>query len=122
MANRFGKGVPCLSVENCDEAIRYYCEVLGFRKDFDDAVLGRDVTLYAGVSRDELALTLNQHPPTWAGHRGLRRRGRGRAARGVRRQRRERAAPAAKDEPWGARGMMVLDLEGYQLGFESPIR
>jgi uncharacterized glyoxalase superfamily protein PhnB len=35
MPNRFSKGVPCLSVKSCDEAIRYYCEVLGFEKDFE---------------------------------------------------------------------------------------
>ena len=63
MPNKFAKGVPCLSVKDCPAAILYYCDVLGFQKDFDDAVLGRDVTLFAGVSRDEFALTLNQHPP-----------------------------------------------------------
>src|SRR5437764_5703282 len=42
-----------LPVKDCREAIRYYCEVLGFQKDFDDAVLGVPVTLFAGVSRDE---------------------------------------------------------------------
>ncbi len=54
-----------MSVKGCPEAIRYYCDVLGFQKDFDDAVLGRDVTLFAGVSRDEFALTLNHTCPTW---------------------------------------------------------
>ena len=39
---RFQQAVPSLPVKDCAEAIRWYCDVLGFTKDFDDAVLGRD--------------------------------------------------------------------------------
>jgi uncharacterized glyoxalase superfamily protein PhnB len=60
-ANRFRKAVPSLPVEDCTEALRYYCDGLGFKKDFDDAILGREKTLFAGVSRGERAITLNQH-------------------------------------------------------------
>jgi len=60
-ANRFQRGVPDMPVKDCEAAIRYYVNVLGFKKDFDDAVLGRDKTMFAGVSRGECALTLNQH-------------------------------------------------------------
>ncbi len=36
LPNKFAKGVPCLSVKDCPAAILYYCDVLGFQKDFDD--------------------------------------------------------------------------------------
>ncbi len=121
MPNKFAKGVPCLSVKDCPAAILYYCDVLGFQKDFDDAVLGRDVTLFAGVSRDEFALTLNQHPP-YVGPlivgcdvddvdqlcEEFR-------ARGV------KILLPPQDEPWGERHMAIEDLEGHELHFSSRI-
>jgi uncharacterized glyoxalase superfamily protein PhnB len=120
--NRFRKAVPALPVEDCVAAIRYYCDALGFRKDFDDAVLGRDVTLFAGVSRDECELTLNQHESQsytmivgcevddadrlFEEYR----------ARGV------RVLLPPQDEPWGERHMAVADLDGHELHFSSKLR
>jgi uncharacterized glyoxalase superfamily protein PhnB len=118
-ANRFKKGVPCIPVKDCDEAIRYYCEVLGFKKDFDDAILGRDKTLFAGVSRGECELTLNQHDgqdyTLTMGcevddvdllHEEF-------SSKGV------TITLPPQDEPWGERHMTISDLYGHQLNFSS---
>jgi len=109
-------------VKDCREAIRFYCEVLGFEKDFDDAVLGRDTTLFAGVSRGECAITLNQHDRqdyrATIGcevddvdllHREYK-------SRGVT----IRLEP--QDEPWGERHMAIADLFGNEIQFSSTKR
>ncbi len=119
--NRFGQAVPSVPVADCAAAIRYYCNVLGFRKDYDDAVLGRDVTLFAGVSRDACALTLNQHDgqdytltigceveDVDALYEEYR-------ARGV------KILLAPQNEPWGERHMAVADLDGHELHFSTPL-
>jgi uncharacterized glyoxalase superfamily protein PhnB len=121
-ANHFRKAVPSLPVRSCPEALRYYCEVLGFVKDFDDAILGRAETLFAGVSRGDCALTLNQHDRQECRltigcevddvdllHEELR-------SRGV------RILLAPQDEAWGERHMAIADLYGHELHFSSPIR
>lgn len=43
------------------KALEYYCEVLGFKKYFDDAILGVERTMFAGVSRNRCSLVLDQH-------------------------------------------------------------
>jgi uncharacterized glyoxalase superfamily protein PhnB len=121
--NRFQKGVPDMPVKDCEAALRYYIDVLGFKKDFDDAVLGRDRTWFAGVSRGDCALTLNQH--------GVAARSPGMLscdvddvdllceeylACGVK----VKTPPA--DMPWGQRGFSIEDHEGNELHFSSPLR
>src|SRR3954470_14179717 len=59
--NRFRKAIPSLPVRDCVKAVRYYCEVLGFKKYFDDAILGVERTMFAGVSRNSCSLVLDQH-------------------------------------------------------------
>jgi uncharacterized glyoxalase superfamily protein PhnB len=118
-SNRFRKAVPSLPVKDCSEAIRYYCEVLGFKKDFDDAVLGRDRTLFAGVSRGECEITLNQHD-----------RQDYRATVGcevddvdlLHAEYKSRGVTITldpQDEPWGERHMAIADLFGNQIHFSS---
>lgn len=119
--NRFQPAVPSLPVRDCAAAVRYYCDVLGFEKDFDDAVLGRDVMLFAGVSRDACALTLNQHDSQEchltigcevddvdALYEEYR-------ARGV------KILLPPQNEPWGERHMAIEDLEEHALHFSSPL-
>ena len=119
MANRFRKAVPSLPVKDCAEAIGYYCSVLGFEKDFDDAILGRDKTLFAGVSRGECQITLNQHD-----------RQEYRATLGcevddvdrLHEEYRSRGVTillAPQDEPWGGRHMAIADLYGHEIHFSS---
>jgi uncharacterized glyoxalase superfamily protein PhnB len=118
-ANRFRKAVPSLPVKDCTEAIRYYCEVLGFEKDFDDAILGREKTLFAGVSRGECALTLNQHD------RQEYRATVGCEVDDVDRLHAEYASRGVtiildpQDEPWGERHMAIADLCGNEIHFSS---
>lgn len=38
--NHLQKAVPSVPVKDCAEALDYYCDVLGFQKDYDDSVLG----------------------------------------------------------------------------------
>jgi uncharacterized glyoxalase superfamily protein PhnB len=109
-------------VEDCTAAIHYYCEILGFQKDFDDVILGREEPLFAGISRDECEITLNQHDRQEARltvgcevedvdllHEEYH-------ARGV------KIVLPPKNEVWGKRHMAVEDLDGHQLHFSSPIR
>jgi uncharacterized glyoxalase superfamily protein PhnB len=113
--------VPSLPVKSCAEAIRFYCDVLGFRKDFDDAVLGLggEQALFAGVSRGECAITLSQHDrqeyratigcevdDVDGLHQELR-------SRGV------TIVLAPQDEPWGERHMAIADLYGHEIHFSS---
>jgi uncharacterized glyoxalase superfamily protein PhnB len=120
-SNAFRKAVPSLPVKDCPAAIRYYCDVLGFKKDFDDAILGVDKTLFAGVSRAECALTLNQHDRqdyrATVGcdvddvdllHEEYR-------ARGV------KIIFSPRDEVWGQRHFAIADLYGHEIHFSSPI-
>jgi uncharacterized glyoxalase superfamily protein PhnB len=117
--NRFRKAVTSLPVKDCSEALRYYCEVLGFQKDFDDAVLGRDVTLFAGVSRGDCAITLNQHD------RQDYRATVGCEVDDVDLLHRELEACGVtilldpQDEPWGERHMAIADLYGNEIHFSS---
>ncbi len=119
LGNRFRKAVPSLPVKDCSEAIRYYCEVLGFVKDFDDAILGREKTLFAGVSRGECELTLNQHDRQECRltvgcevddvdllHQEY-------SSRGV------SIILPPRDEPWGERHMAIADLYGHEIHFSS---
>ena len=123
-ANRFRKAVPSLPVKDCSEAIRFYCDVLGFQKDFDDAILGLGgkQALFAGVSRGECAITLNQHD-----------RQDYRATVGcdvddvdlLYEEYRSRGVTillAPQDEPWGERHLAIRDLDGHALNFSSKIR
>ncbi len=116
---RFRTAVPSLPVKNCTEAIRYYCDVLGFKKDFDDAILGRDTTLFAGVSRGEFEITLNQHD-----------RQEYHATVGCEvddvdqlyAEYKSRGATIVLDpqyEPWGERHMAIADLYGNEIHFSS---
>jgi uncharacterized glyoxalase superfamily protein PhnB len=118
-ANRFRKAVPAVPVRDCSEALRCYCEVLGFKKDFDDSVLRVEKTLFAGVSRGECALTLNQHDRQEYRltigcevddvdllHEEYR-------SRGV------TILLAPQDEPWGERHMAIADLYGHEIHFSS---
>jgi uncharacterized glyoxalase superfamily protein PhnB len=123
-ANRFRKAVPALPVKDCPAAIRFYCDVLGFQKDFDDAILGLggEKTLFAGVSRGDFEITLNQHDRQdyhatlgcevddvdllYEEYR----------SRGV------TIVLEPQDEPWGERHMAIADLYGHVLNFSSKIR
>jgi uncharacterized glyoxalase superfamily protein PhnB len=120
--NHFKKAVPSLPVKNCSDAIRYYRDVLGFKKDFDDEILGFGETLFAGVSRGECALTLNQHEQQDY-----------RMTVGIEiddvdllheelRAKQAKILFAPRDEVWGARHMAVEDLYGHELHFSSPMR
>lgn len=117
--NRFQNAVPSIPVKDCIEALRYYCETLGFKKDYDDAVLGREKTLFAGISRGACELTLNQHDRQEYRltigcevddvdllHEEY-------AARGV------PIILAPQDEPWGERHMAITDLCGHEIHFSS---
>ncbi len=119
--NRLGKAVPSLPVRSCVDSLAWYCEKLGFRKDFDDAVLGRDEILFAGVSRDEFHITLNQHDEQGcivivgcdvadvdALYEELKERG-------------VEILLRPQDEPWGERHMAIVDPDGNELHFSSPI-
>jgi steroid delta-isomerase-like uncharacterized protein len=122
-SNRFQKGIPDMPTKNCEASIRYYVDVLGFTKDFDDAILGRDRRMFAGVSRGECALTLNEHDAADRSpglmschvddvdllHDEYR-------SRGV------KVTSPPEDKPWSARGFSIEDSEGNELHFSSPLR
>jgi uncharacterized glyoxalase superfamily protein PhnB len=93
------------------------------KKDFDDAVLGRDRTWFAGVSRGDCAVTLNQH--------GVEARSPGILSCDVDDvdllyeeylARRVKVKSLPEDKPWGQRGFSVEDHEGNELHFSSPLR
>lgn len=119
--NRFSKPVPSLPVKSCDETVRYYCDVLGFEKDFDDDMLEYEVMMFAGVSRGDFAITLNQHDEQ--DYRATI----GCDVENVDKLYEEFSAKNVKivvppcDEPWGMRHMSIADLDGHQLHFQSPI-
>ena len=117
--NRFRKAVPSLPVKDCAEAIRYYCEVLGFKKDFDDSILGRERTLFAGVSRSDCEIILNQLD-----------RQEYRATVGcevddvdlLHAEYKSRGVTIIldpQDEPWGERHMAIEDLYRHEIHFSS---
>ena len=55
------KAVPDLPVKDAPASIRYYAEVLGFQKLWDDDLIGFDHTMFACVARGDLELTLDEH-------------------------------------------------------------
>ncbi len=121
--NRFQKGVPDMPVKNCEAALQYYIDVLGFKKDFDDAVLGRDRRMFVGVSRGECALTLNEH--------GVEKRSPGLMSCDIDdvdllyeeyRPRNVKIIAPPDDKPWGQRGMSIEDPDGNELHFSSALR
>jgi uncharacterized glyoxalase superfamily protein PhnB len=120
--NHFQKAVPSIPVKDCVEAVGFYCDVLGFRKDFDDSILGRDRTLFAGVSRGDCALTLNLHDRQTY-HLTI-----GCVVDGVHllyeeyRSRGVKIILPPQDEVTGVRHMAIEDLYGHQLHFNSPIK
>ena len=88
-------------------------------KDFDDAILGRETTLFAGVSRGECEITLNQHD------RQEYRATVGCEVDDVDRLYAEYKSRGAmiildpQDEPWGERHMAIADLFGNEIHFSS---
>ena len=118
-ANHFRKAVLSLPVKDCTEAVRYYCEILGFEKDFDDAILDVEKTLFAGVSRGECELTLNQHDQQEY-HATV-----GCEVDDVDRLYEEYSAREVsiiimpRDEPWGERHMAITDLYGNEIHFSK---
>jgi len=119
--NRFRKAVPSLPVRDCVRALRYYCDVLGFKKYFDDAILGVERTMFAGVSRNTCSLVLDQHDrqkcrvginvrvddvdSLWREYR----------SRGV------KILFPPSNQVWGMRVMAIADLDGHELHFSAPI-
>jgi uncharacterized glyoxalase superfamily protein PhnB len=120
--NHFRKAVPSVPVRDCVEALRFYCDVLGFQKDFDDSVLRTERTLFAGVSRGDCELTLNQHDRQTY-----------RLTIGCRvdsvdllyeeyRLRGVKIIIPPQDEVWGERHLAIEDLYGHEIHFSSPIK
>ena len=120
--NHFQKAVPSVPVKDCVEALGFYCDVLGFQKDFDDSVLGRERILFAGVSRGDCELTLNQHDRQTY-HLTI----------GIRvdsvdllyeeyRLRGVKILHPPQNEVWGDRHLAIADLYGHELHFNSPIK
>ena len=120
--NHFQRAVPSIAVGDCVQALGFYCDVLGFQKDFDDSILGVKRTLFAGVSRGECELTLNQHDrQTYRLTIGCRVDSvdllyEEYCARGV------KIILPPQDEVTGVRHMAIEDLYGHQLHFNSPIK
>ena len=52
--NQFQKAVPSIPVKDCVEALGFYCDVLGFHKDFDDSILGRISDRFLQSHQDSL--------------------------------------------------------------------
>ena len=120
---RIGAACPDLPVADCPAAIRYYCDVLGFTKVFDDALLGFDRTLYACVARGDLKLTLDWHRSDEVAHKvhlmaevddvdALHAELSGRGAKIV---------GELTDRPWGERDFTVEDLDGHKIGFTMTV-
>jgi uncharacterized glyoxalase superfamily protein PhnB/CDGSH-type Zn-finger protein len=118
-----GAAVPDLPVADCPAAIRYYCDVLGFEKVYDDAELGFERTLYACVRRGALTLTLDWHrsdeiaqkvhlvatvDDVDALYEELRARG-------------ANIDDEIKDHPWGERTFGIVDLDGHSLAFTMKV-
>ena len=58
---KLGSAVPDLPTKSTPEAVRYYAEVLGFEKVFDDRIVGFDHIMYACMGRGDFRVTLDEH-------------------------------------------------------------
>lgn len=119
----FGIGVPDLPVKDAPVAVRYYSEVLGFEKIYDDAVTGFDHVMYACMGRGTFHLTLDEHRAEEAGasiqvtcnvsevdalHAEF-------VARGA------RIVEPLTDRVWQERDFTVVDLDGHRLSFTMKL-
>ena len=60
MADEWMTWVPVLKVTDAQASADFYCEVLGFTKDWEHR-FADDFPLYVSVSRDQLCLHLSEH-------------------------------------------------------------
>jgi len=60
MASQLERCVPTLRVRDASAAARYFCEQLGFAKDWEHR-FAPGLPLFVSVSRDRVALHLSEH-------------------------------------------------------------
>ncbi len=110
---------PILNVASVEESIEHYTSVLGFNKDWDWPAEEEDKT-FASISNGEVHVFLAENSqgarPVWIYYN----------VGDVDKLHEEYAAAGANvkkepvDEPWGAREMLVEDLDGHVLRIGGP--
>ena len=60
MAGSWHQWVPVLKVDNARKSIQFYCDQLGFEKDWEHQ-FDSDFPLYVSVSKDDCCLHLSEH-------------------------------------------------------------
>ena len=119
----FGAAVPDLPVKSTPDAVRYYAEVLGFEKIFDDRIVGFDHIMYACMGRGDFRVTLDEHRASEVEHQvclycnvddvdaihaEL-------SARGA------NIVEGLTDRIWQARDFSIHDLDGHRITFSMPL-
>ena len=115
--------MPDLPVKDAPAAVRYYAEVLGFDKLWDDAKIGFGHIMYACLARDELKVTIDEHraDEDAKGHMCCN-------VDDVDALHAEMQARGAKicepltDHVWQERSFTIEDLDGHRLAFSMSLR
>ena len=115
----FSAMTPILNVASVEASIEHYTSVLGFNKDWDWPAEEEDKT-FASISNGEVHVFLAENSqgarPVWIYYN----------VGDVDKLHEEYAAAGATikkepvDEPWGAREMLVEDLDGHVLRIGGP--
>ena len=110
---------PILNVASVEASIEHYTSVLGFNKDWDWPAEAEDKT-FASLSNGEVHIFLAENSqgarPVWlyynVGDVDKLHEGYAAAAANIKKE--------PVDEPWGAREMLVEDLDGHVLRIGGP--
>ena len=115
----FTSMTPILNVASVEASIEHYTSVLGFNKDWDWPAEAEDKT-FASISNGEVHVFLSENSqgarPVWIYYN----------VGDVDKLHEKYAAAGANikkvpvDEPWGAREMLVEDLDGHVLRIGGP--
>lgn len=112
--------VPVLQVEDARRSGEFYCNILGFTKDWEHR-FGPDFPLFVSVSRGPVTLFLTEHPESAFGALTYF------YVEAVDALAKEFAANGARlelgpvDQPWGVREIHLRDPDGNKLRFGQHI-
>lgn len=117
----FRRAVPNLPVRDARASIAFFTERLGFKLDWDDAVVGTPKVMYASLSRGDFQICVDEHASQKAGAASV-----WGYVSDVRALFDEfKAAGAAlhkepEEMPWGEIELDVRDLDGNGICFTQP--
>ncbi len=120
MHEKLSHCVPTLQVKDAAKSCSFYCDVLGFKKNWEHR-FGPGFPLFVSISRGPVTLFLTEHPESAFGALVYF------YTQNIDSLSSEFASKGAvldfgpTDQPWGVREVHLRDIDGNKLRFGQPI-